>query len=76
MPVNSFMFHCDERYFSPYKVTKPFYLRVEYNYRDKTFLDVWNIEMSFNAIGALSLTNNLKEEIRSAAIDHHLKHIK
>lgn len=75
MPVNSFMFHCSPKYFIGYKVTQPFFFRVEYAYNTKSFLDVQNVELSFNAIGTLSLTNGLKEEIRSAAIEHHQKHI-
>jgi hypothetical protein len=69
------MFHVPESHLHGVKATKPFYLSVEYFYQDKTFREVWNVEMSFNLIGLLSINNKLKDEIRSAAIDHHLKHI-
>lgn len=73
MATNSFMFHCSPRYFPAHKVVQPFYLRVEYAYKEKSFLDVCNVEIPFNAIGAISLSSNLKDEIRTAALNYHLK---
>jgi hypothetical protein len=74
MTTNNFMFNVSPKYFPGHILTKPFYLKVMYAYSEKSFLDVWNVEMSFNAIGTLSLSSNLKDEIRTAALDHYQKH--
>lgn len=74
MKYKRFYFHVGYEHFPGYSVTQPFYLDVEYEYTSKgKFSRVMNVEISFQAISVLKLSNSLALEIEEAARNNILQ---
>lgn len=68
--LKNFELQISQDHFPGYKVTKPFYIFVQYSIKDGKFDGVQNVNLPFTAIATLNNSSKLKQEIEDAALNN------